>query len=211
MFGNLGLGHREVVHDRPDGLLALDERVQDVATTRLGNGIEDVRCGGRSGHAPPSYSDIDMSGRTLDRLPVANSSRSLRDPGRADHRYRIPIWVCVKPGQVESAASAVSTRVSTGRAWPSRSATGRPGLALDRRHRARSGGYLRLGRLRLSTGRWGSGSSGGLFGDTPNRLSYGEKKLRISSKPSTNAPPLGAYCQGRPVRPRPRRAAPGPC
>src|SRR5262249_17302680 len=37
-------------HDRPDRLLARDQRVQDVATVRLGNCIEDIRRRGRAGH-----------------------------------------------------------------------------------------------------------------------------------------------------------------
>src|SRR5262245_41221898 len=40
---NLRLGHREVAHDRPDRLLASDQRVQDLAAARLGDGVEDIR------------------------------------------------------------------------------------------------------------------------------------------------------------------------
>ena len=51
MLRNLRLRHREVVHDRPHRLLAGDQRVQDFATVRRGNRIEDIRRGGRAGQA----------------------------------------------------------------------------------------------------------------------------------------------------------------
>jgi hypothetical protein len=39
---HLRLGHREVVHDRSDRLLAGDQRVQDFAPVRRGDGVEDI-------------------------------------------------------------------------------------------------------------------------------------------------------------------------
>jgi hypothetical protein len=51
MLGNLGLGHCEVVHDRPDGLFTRDEDIQNLAPARFCNGVKDIgRCGG-AGHA----------------------------------------------------------------------------------------------------------------------------------------------------------------
>jgi hypothetical protein len=39
---NLRLGHGKVRHERSDRLLARDQRVQDVAAARLGDGVEDI-------------------------------------------------------------------------------------------------------------------------------------------------------------------------
>src|SRR5580704_5541637 len=52
VLGNLGLGYRRGAHDLPDRLLAGHQHVQDFATVRLGNRVEDVRRRGRAGHAP---------------------------------------------------------------------------------------------------------------------------------------------------------------
>ncbi len=42
VLGDLGLGHREVVHDRPDRLLAGHEHVEDLAAVHVGHRVEDV-------------------------------------------------------------------------------------------------------------------------------------------------------------------------
>src|SRR5215475_10952691 len=55
---DLRLGHREVVHDRADRLLASDQRVEDLATVRLGDCVEDIRRRGRAGHGLNIYADI---------------------------------------------------------------------------------------------------------------------------------------------------------
>ena len=39
---DLGLRHRQVVDDRPDGLLAADEHVEDRAPGRLGDRVEHI-------------------------------------------------------------------------------------------------------------------------------------------------------------------------
>src|SRR5215831_8230083 len=50
MLRDLGLRHREVVHDRPDSLLACEQRVQDLAAARLADRVEGVRRRGRARH-----------------------------------------------------------------------------------------------------------------------------------------------------------------
>src|SRR5262249_12259176 len=56
--------HREVGDDRPDSLLACDQRVQDVAAARLGDCIEDVRRRRRAGHAAIIFLYRNMSTAT---------------------------------------------------------------------------------------------------------------------------------------------------
>ena len=42
MLRDLRLGQREVVHDRPDRLLAADQHVQDLAAVRVPDRVEDI-------------------------------------------------------------------------------------------------------------------------------------------------------------------------
>lgn len=48
---HLGLGHREGADECPDSLFAPNQLVQDRATVRPGNGVEDIGRRVREGHA----------------------------------------------------------------------------------------------------------------------------------------------------------------
>src|SRR5215472_15120097 len=63
---DLRLRHRQVVHDRPDRLLSVDQRVQDLAAVCVRDGIENVRCRGSAGHHPQHifrYRHVSSRGR----------------------------------------------------------------------------------------------------------------------------------------------------
>ena len=58
VLGHLRLGEVEPLDQLADRRLAVDQRVEDVATVRFGDGVEDIGRRGGAGHARHIYSDI---------------------------------------------------------------------------------------------------------------------------------------------------------